>query len=304
MPVQSSASPDLVISRTFRAPRRLVWQAWTDPAHIVKWWGPYRFSTPRAEIDLRPGGAIRFEMQGPGGRIYPSVGTVREVVEPERLAVVTSLLQGGEAIAEVLQVVTFEEHADGTRVTLQANVLRRTEAGAGPLAFMQEGWAQSLDRLASYATTIASEREIVVTRRFRAPIELVWDAWTSPAHLEKWWGPIGFTTTTSAFDFKPGGQWVHTMHGPDGTDYPNQITFREIVPGRRLSYSHSGGSDGEPTLAFDVTAVFERDEVGTRVTWRMTMTSAADRQRVIDEFGAYEGALQTLDRLADLLRVP
>lgn len=93
------------------------------------------------------------------------------------------------------------------------------------------------------------------------------------------------------------------MHGPDGTDYPNRLTFREIVPGRRLSYSHRGMNDNDP-LEFDVTAVFERDEAGTRVTWRMTLASAADRQRVIDEFGAYEGAHQTLDRLADLLRVP
>jgi uncharacterized protein YndB with AHSA1/START domain len=301
--VQSSATPDLVVSRTFRAPRVLVWQAWTDPAHIVKWWGPHRFSTPRAEIDVRPGGAIRFDMRGPGGRVYPSVGTVKEVVEHERLAVVTSLLQDGEAIADVLQVVTFEEHQDGTRVTLNATVLRKTDAATGPLSGMREGWSQSLDRLASYATTTASEREMVVTRRFHAPIELVWDAWTSAAQLEAWWGPDGFTTTTSAFDLTPGGQWACTMHGPDGTDYPNLITFREIVHGRRLAYSQSGGRVGGPPMRFETTVVFERDDVGTRVTFRALFASAAERRQVIEEYGAYEGAHQTLDRLADHLRV-
>ena len=300
----SLSARDLVISRTFLAPRALVWQAWTDPAHIVKWWGPHRYTTPRAEMDLRPGGAVRLDMQGPNGGISPIVGTVDEAVAPERLVTTTRLEQDGGVLFEVRHTVTFEDRGNETRVTLRAHVLQATDAAAGAIAGMDEGWNQSLDRLASYAATTAAEREIIITRRFRAPVDLVWEAWTSPVHLEKWWGPIGFTTTTSAFDFTPGGQWVHTMHGPDGTDYPNTLTFREIVPGRRLSYSHTGASDDEPTLEFEVTAVFERDEVGTRVTWRMTLVSAADRQRVIEQFGAYEGAQQSLDRLADLLQVP
>lgn len=299
---RTSAS-DLVISRTFQAPRALVWQAWTDPAHLVKWWGPHRYTTPRAEIDLRPGGAVRLDMQGPDGRVAPVVGTVDEVVAPERLVMTTRLEQDAVVIFEVQHTVTFEDRGSETRVTLRAHVVRATDAAAAAIAGMDEGWKQSLDRLTSYAETTAADRELVITRRFRAPIELVWEAWTTPAHLERWWGPVGFTTTTSVFAFEPGGQWLHTMHGPDGTDYPNRLTFREIVPGRRLSYSHRGMSDDDP-LEFEVTAVFERDEAGTRVTWRMTLASADDRRRVIDEFGAYEGAHQTLDRLADLLHVP
>jgi uncharacterized protein YndB with AHSA1/START domain len=291
-----------VISRTFRAPRDLVWQAWTDPAHIVKWWGPHRYTTPRAEIDLRPGGAVRLDMLGPDGRLHPIVGHVDEAVAPERLVTTTRLEQEGIVIFEVRHTVTLEDRDRETRVTLRVHVVRAIEAATAALCGMDEGWNQSLDRLESYAATSAAERELIITRRFRAPIELVWEAWTSAAHLEKWWGPAGFTTTTSSFDFTPGGKWVHTMHGPDGTDYPNQLTFREIVPGRRLSYSHKGMSEDDP-LAFEVAAVFERDEVGTRVTWRMTLASAADRQRVIEEFGAYQGAEQTLDRLADLLQV-
>lgn len=301
---RSTSTPDLVISRTFHAPRALVWKAWTDPVHIVKWWGPNRYTTPRAEIDLRPGGPMRIDMRAPSGNVSPIVGTVDEVVAPERLVTTTRLEEDGIVIFEVQHTVTFEDRGNETRITLRAHVVRATDAAAAALAGMDEGWTQSLDRLASYAATTSSDRELVITRWFRAPIDLVWEAWTSPTHLEKWWGPVGFTTTTSAFDFTPGGQWVHTMHGPDGTDYPNRVTFREIVPGRRLSYSHAGGSDDEPTLAFEVSAVFERDEAGTRVTWRMTLASAADRQRVIDQFGAYEGAQQSLDRLADLLRVP
>lgn len=302
-PTGAGTTPDLVVSRQFRASRALVWQAWTDPAHLVKWWGPHRFTTPRAEIELRPGGAVRLDMQAPDGRIFPSTGVVEEIVEPERLVVTTRLEHEGTIMLEVRQTVTFEARGEETRVTLHAHVLRATDAAAGAVAGMQEGWSQTLDKLASYAMTQATDRELVVTRRFRAPIETVWEAWTSAEHLGAWWGPTGFRTTTSAFELRPGGRWAHTMHGPDGTNYPNTVIFREIVPGRRLVYEQSGGRAGEPSLGFTATIVFERDEVGTRLTLRMQAASAADRRRMIDEFGAYEGALQTLDRLADHLRV-
>jgi uncharacterized protein YndB with AHSA1/START domain len=301
---QIAAPPDLIVSRHLRAPRELVWKAWTDPAHIVKWWGPHRFTCPHAEIDLRPGGAVNFEMQAPNGRIYPTTGTVDDVVAPERLVVTTRLEHDGIVMLEVRQTVTFEDRGDETRVTLRAHVLHATEAAAGALAFMNEGWNQAFDKLDSYASTTAAERELVITRRYRAPIETVWEAWTAPERLAAWWGPTGFTTTTTHFERTPGGQWIHTMHGPDGVDYPNVITYRDIVPGRRLVYEQTGGRAGETPIDFRSTVVFERDEAGTRLTLRMQVASAELRRRAIEEFGAYEGGIETLDRLADFLRVP
>ena len=69
--------------------------------------------------------------------------------------------------------------------------------------------------------TQVGEREIVITREFDAPCDLVFDAWTKEEHLSKWWGPRGFTTTFQKFDMKPGGTWQFIMHGPDGVDFPN-----------------------------------------------------------------------------------
>jgi uncharacterized protein YndB with AHSA1/START domain len=300
----ASSRPDLIVSRRLRAPRALVWQVWTDPAHIVKWWGPHRFTSPRAEIDLRPGGALRFDMRAPDGQVMPATGVVEDVAAPERLVLTTRLAHEGVIIAEVRHTVELEDHGDETRVTVRARVLHATDAAAAALAGMEEGWNQSLDKLVSHATTQATDLELVVTRRFRAPIETVWEMWTAPEHLGAWWGPTGFRTTTDGFELRPGGEWRHTMHGPDGIDYPNVLTFREIVPGRRLAYEQSGGRAGEPQIHFTATVVFERDEAGTRLTLRMRAESAADRRRMIEEFGAYEGALETLDRLADRLRVP
>jgi uncharacterized protein YndB with AHSA1/START domain len=73
-------------------------------------------------------------------------------------------------------------------------------------------------------------RSIVGMREFDAPRDLVFAAWTDPEHLAQWWGPNGFTTTTMSFDLRPGGIWRFVMHGPDGRDYQNRITFEEVVP--------------------------------------------------------------------------
>ena len=139
-------------------------------------------------------------------------------------------------------------------------------------------------------------RAIVTTRVFNAPRELVFAAWTDPKHLAQWWGPNGFTTTTSAFDMRPGGVWRFVMHGPDGRDYQNRITFDEILRPERLVYRH--GDDAEPAQ-FHVTVTFEDVGGKTMLTMRAVFPTAAARDLVVKEYGAAEGAQQTLARLAD-----
>jgi uncharacterized protein YndB with AHSA1/START domain len=144
-------------------------------------------------------------------------------------------------------------------------------------------------------------RSIIATRVLDAPRELVWTAWTKPEHLAQWWGPDGFSTTTSAYDLRPGGVWRFVMHGPDGRDYENRITFDEIVRPERIRYHHGGGDDVEP-VQFRTTVTFENlagDR--TQLTLHAVFPSAAARERVIKQYGADKGAVQTLSRLADYL---
>ena len=141
-------------------------------------------------------------------------------------------------------------------------------------------------------------RAIVTTRVFDAPRELVWSAWTDPNHLAQWWGPNGFTTTTSAYDLRPGGTWRFVMHGPDGRDYQNLVTFDEIVKPERLVYRH--GDDVEP-VQFHTTVTFEDLGGKTRLNLRAQFPTADARDRVVKEYGAAEGAVQTIERLADYL---
>jgi uncharacterized protein YndB with AHSA1/START domain len=146
----------------------------------------------------------------------------------------------------------------------------------------------------------ASDREIVFTRVFDAPRELVFSAWSDPQHVAHWWGPNGFTLTTFEMSVKPGGVWRFIMHGPDGADYPNRIVFDEIVKPERLVYSHGGGKPGD-SVDFQVTVTFAAQGKQTRLTMRMVFPSAAERDRVVKEYGAIEGGKQTLARLADYL---
>lgn len=133
-------------------------------------------------------------------------------------------------------------------------------------------------------------RSIVGTRVFDAPRELVFDAWTDREHIGNWWGPNGFTTTTYEMDVRPGGTWRFVMHGPDGTDYDNEIVYLEVVRPERIVYTHG------PAPIFDVTVTFEEEGRRTRLTMRSVFPSAEARDQVVEDFGAIDGMNQTLDR--------
>jgi len=143
-------------------------------------------------------------------------------------------------------------------------------------------------------------RSIIGEREFDAPRALVFEAFTDPNHLAQWWGPNGFTTTTSSFDMRPGGVWRFVMRGPDGRDYQNRITYEEVVPPERLVYRHGGGEDVEP-VQFRQTITFEDLGGRTRITWRGDFPSASERDRVIKKYGADKGLVQTLARLSEFV---
>jgi len=142
---------ELVITRVFDAPRSLVFEMWTDPKHVARWWGPRGFTNPVCELDVRPGGAIRIHMRGPDGTVHPMTGVYREIVAPERIVFTSAALgEKGEPLFEVLTTVTFAEHGGKTTQTVRARILKRTAAAAPYLAGMEEGWTQSLERLEAH----------------------------------------------------------------------------------------------------------------------------------------------------------
>jgi uncharacterized protein YndB with AHSA1/START domain len=159
-------------------------------------------------------------------------------------------------------------------------------------------WPRRMTMPDNVAEDVAADREIVVTRLIDAPRELVFDAFTHPAHVSRWWGPHGFTTTTQSMDVRPGGAWTFVMHGPDGTDYDNRIVYEDVVRPERLIYRHEGEAGDKP-VRFRTTVTFVAEGRRTRITLRAVFATAAERAHVARKHGAVEGAQQTVARLAD-----
>lgn len=145
-----------------------------------------------------------------------------------------------------------------------------------------------------------ADREMVLSREFDAPRELVFQAYTDPRHLPHWYGPDGFRLTIHEIDVRPGGRWRFIMHGPDGTDYPNRIVYREVVRPERLVFDHGDDLDDDPA-SFHVTIRF--DDLGgrTRVTQTVVFRTVGQREGAV-KFGAVELGHQTLARLAEHLK--
>lgn len=146
-----------------------------------------------------------------------------------------------------------------------------------------------------------SSREVIISRVFDASRSIVFEAWTKPEHLDKWWGPDGFRNETISMDFRVGGSWKYIMHGPDGVDWPTLMTYTEIVTPERIAYVLAD-DEPEPAASFEGVTTFEEvSSSRTVVKMQSTFATFEERDRVIAEHGAVEGGRQTLARLAEFI---
>ena len=142
---------ELTVTRVIDAPRELVFQAWTDPAHVARWWGPQGYTTQHCAMDIRPGGAYRFCMRSPEGTDYWKRGTYREIVAPERIVFTFAWEDAsGRPGHELLVSVTFEDLGTKTRLTLHQALFETVENRDSH----QIGWTSCLERFAEFMTTI------------------------------------------------------------------------------------------------------------------------------------------------------
>jgi uncharacterized protein YndB with AHSA1/START domain len=288
---------EIVLSRVFEAPRELMWRAFTDPSQLAAWYGPRGFTTRTERMDVTAGGDWRFVMVGPDGREYPNRIIYLEVAPPERLR----YRHAGDPDTEPVNfevLVSFEREAGApgrTRVTMRSIFPSRQalefvvrEYGA------IEGGKQTFERLAELVagSTGAADPPFVITRVFRAPRQLVWDAWTRREHLARWMGPKGTTITHAALDLRPGGTFLYAMQGADGRTMWGKWVFREITPPERLvvivsfSDEHAGITrhpfaaewplETLSTMTFDEHAGLGR---GTTVVLRWSPHNATEAER-------------------------
>ncbi|MDP2284303.1 MAG: SRPBCC family protein [Pseudohongiella sp.] len=141
------------------------------------------------------------------------------------------------------------------------------------------------------------QREIVLTRLIDAPRELVFEIWSNPEHLPKWFGPAGFTLHTKEISIAVGGRWRFDMIAPDGTCYTNRMVFKRIERPLLIEADHGADIDNDPNTFHMLVTFMEQSNGKTVVTLRQIHPSQSHRDRGV-AFGAVEYGNQTLDKLA------
>jgi uncharacterized protein YndB with AHSA1/START domain len=278
----------LTFDRQVAAPVSVLWQAWAAPAARAVWAAP----TPEVtveflEADTRVGGreVSLCKVEGQPD-IRCEAGWL--ALQPGQRSVNYEVISSEDVTrSAALVTADLEDAGEGSRllVTVQLSSLAEDmEAG------YRQGFGAGLDNLAGL-----TERTMVLHRVIRAPRAVVWDAWTNPETLPRWWGPDGFSCRTKRIDLRTGGEWVFDMIAPDGTVFPNHHLYREIRSAERIGYTLLWGENG-PKHA-DAWASFEERDGTTTVTLGMIFTPAAEFQTT-KGFGAIELGLQTLGKLA------
>ncbi|MFZ4621069.1 MAG: SRPBCC domain-containing protein [Bacteroidota bacterium] len=141
-----------------------------------------------------------------------------------------------------------------------------------------------------------NNRAMHASRMFSVPVELMWKMWTAPEHIVHWWGPNGFTCTIHTMDAREGGEWKLTLHGPDGTDFPNRSVFLEIVPHRKIVFEHFNPH-------FITTVLFESHGQKTQLYWTGEFDTVEMYETVVKVHNADEGQRQNIERLGRYLEL-
>jgi uncharacterized protein YndB with AHSA1/START domain len=309
---------ELVIERVFDAPRERVFDVFTQPEHLQKWWGPKRLSVSTAEFEARPGGKIFLGQRGPDGATHYNAGVVREIERPSRLVFTMYFADAdrrrvappaGTGLPrtwdeEIVTLVTFSAEGRRTRVTI--HTLSGFTAEWAEKARL--GWGESLDKL-GYAVaddmTVApqGEREIMITRTFNAPRALVYEALTTAEHIDDWWGPRQYGAVSAVADFRAGGRYRYAQNGPSGeVAFSGEI--RESSPERIVYTEEYEAMPGHGGL---VTVTLEERGGKTFMTLREVYESKKDRDAVIAsgmEWGARLSYLQLDDVIDSLGKAP
>ena len=237
---EMTSDREIVVTREFQAPRSLVWEAMTNPQHVVNWWGPRGFTTTIETMDFRVGGEWKHVMRGPDRAKYPNRSIFREIVDQERIVYSHGGAREGGPGVRFVSTWTFEALAtDRTRVTIRLAFATPEERDFVVKEFgAVEGGRQTLERLGEHLGRTQCE-PFTISREFAAPREVVWKAWTDRECLMQWFGPKGWTITVAKLDFRVGGEFHYGMSMPDGKEMWGKWIFREIVAPEKIVLQNS-----------------------------------------------------------------
>nr|WP_199000831.1 SRPBCC family protein [Flavobacterium sp. ASV13] len=139
-----------------------------------------------------------------------------------------------------------------------------------------------------------TNRELRNIKTLNAPVDLVWEVWTNPEHIANWWGPNGFTNTIHKMDVQENGEWNLTMHGPDGTNYPNRSVFKEVIPFEKIVFEHFNPH-------FITTVKFDSKDNQTILDWSMLFDTPEMYDIVVKVHKADQGQRENVEKLEKYL---
>jgi uncharacterized protein YndB with AHSA1/START domain len=316
-PTQPKTGYVLSITRTFDAPRELVWKAWTDPEMAMHWMGPRGFEATEFEPGSDVGSTWRMTMEGnvPGTdkkALLKQGGVIKEMKPPE-LLVMTFAWENRACVGlpdsaynENVITIRLEEKGEKT-------VMHFTQT---PFATESErdghngGWNSAFDKFAEFMLAEQPDRtpaaddvptELHLRRRFAAPRAVVFEAWTNPEILQQWWGPKGFTNPVCEVNARQGGAIRIHMQAPDGTVYPMTGKFIEVYPPYRFHFTSAALDEkGEPLFEIWNSVFFAEVAGGTEVILDAHVTKMTpEAPRYVK--GMNEGWSQSLEKLGELL---
>jgi uncharacterized protein YndB with AHSA1/START domain len=315
---KSIENKELTITRTFDAALELVWKVWTDPGYMKRWWGPKDFTAPFIKIDLRVGGTYLYCMRSPDGQEYWSTGVYREIIPLQRMVITDNFSDeegnivpashygmSGDWSSDLLVTVTFEEQKERTKVTLRHEGIPPGEMTEQT----KDGWNESFDKLEKVLEEEKSRRakNIIITgpgsqeasiiRIIDAPRERIFEAFSDPELIPRWWGPERLTTTVDKMDLRPGGVWRFVQRDPEGNEYAFHGVYHEFSPTRIIQTFEFEGMPGHVQLNI---AMLEDLGGRTRLTEKSIAESVEDGEEML-KAGMIEGWSETIDRLARLV---
>ena len=308
--VRPQGETEIVMTRSFQAPRELVFEALSKPEHIQRWWGGLCGEMTVCEVDFRPGGAWRFVMGGAHGE--NGFGGEFLEIEPPARVVQTFEWEGlpGHISTETM---TLDERDGRTHMTITSVFDSRQDRDGMLGSGMEAGVGESYDRLEELLREMESqdedrspgalqvstrgEREFVMTRSFQAPRGLVFEALSKPEHIRRWWGVHSDTMTTCEVDFRVGGKWRFVLSNAGG-GCAFRGEYREIVrPERIVQTSEFEEMPGHISLE----TISLHEHLGrTTMTALCVFDSREDRDGMLGS-GMEEGVGESYDRLEELL---
>lgn len=232
------------VERIIDAPLSLVYEAWTNQEHIGGWWGPRGFKTTTLEMNVEVGGVWRYIMHGPNGIDYPNRITYI-TVQPEKLLVYTHGDDIDNDPNAFLGVVEFEALNEKTCVRLSGEfkTVEQYKAVIEQYGAL-EGGKQNLQRFEEH---VLAQKGFSISRIFNASQDLLFDVWTDPNHLSKWFAPKGFQTIYKEANIRKGGRAHYCMKGEDGHSMWGIAEYKELERPYRLVY-HQFFSDENGTV--------------------------------------------------------